>query len=64
MWINSGEVYINGDHVDYVLFEAIEAGYKATVFFQSGDSLNFEHTNLEILKQYFKEVFNGQRKTS
>lgn len=63
MWFDCGNVLINLDHVDYVQFEQTEnETAKATVYFTSGDSLNFEHSDIDVLKKHFRkiiEVKNG-----
>jgi len=61
MWLDCGTVFINLDHVDYVCFDEIEQTYKATVWFTSGDSLNFEHNDIKILKGYFKRIFENDK---
>lgn len=60
MWFDCGTVFINLDHVDYVCFEATEQGHMATVSFTSGDSLNFEHTDIKILKDHFRRIFDNK----
>jgi len=63
MWFDCGNVLINLDHVDYVQFEQGELG-KATVYFNSGDSLFFEHNDIDVLKNHFRkitEIENGHR---
>lgn len=56
MWFDCGNVFLNLDHVDYLCFEEVEQGYKATIYFASGESLNFEHTSLEALKNHFRKI--------
>jgi len=56
MWLDCNTVLINVDHVDYISFEALEEGYKAIVYFENGDSLDFTHADLDALKSYFKKV--------
>jgi hypothetical protein len=55
MWFDCGNVIINLDHVDYVQFEQAENA-KATVYFTSGDSLNFEHSDINVLKKHFRKI--------
>lgn len=57
MWFDCGNVFLNLDHVDYVCFEKTETGCKATIYFSSGESLNFEHTDIEFLKNHFRKIF-------
>lgn len=56
MWFDCGTVFINLNHVDYVCFEQSEQIWKATVCFASGDSLNFEHTDIKVLKNHFRKI--------
>lgn len=56
MWLECDDIIVNMEHVDYVSFEKTEIGYKANIFFESGDILNFEHEDIEILKNHFKKV--------
>lgn len=56
MWLDCESVLINLDHVDHISFEQMEEAWRATVFFASGDSLNFEHIDLKVLKKHFKKV--------
>ena len=57
MWFDCGTVFINLNHVDYICFEQLEQACKATVWFESGDSLNFEHTDIKVLKDHFRKIF-------
>ena len=61
MWLNCNSSYINFDHVDYISFAEEGKRYKATVFFESGDTLIFVHEDLEALRNYFSGVFNDKR---
>ena len=56
MWFDCNNVIINLDHVDYIHFERTDDGYKATVYFENGDSLNFAHSDLDMLKNHFRKV--------
>lgn len=57
MWFDCGNVFINLNHVDYVSFEETEETCKAVVFFESNDSLTFEHSDIKILKSHFRKIF-------
>ncbi len=62
MWFDCGNVLVNLEHVDYVQFEEAETA-KATIYFASGDSLDFGHSDIQVLKNHFRkilEVCNGQ----
>lgn len=60
MWFDCNNVLINLEHVDYVSFETTEDGNcKAVVFFESGDSLNFAHTDMNFLKQHFRRIMEN-----
>jgi len=58
MWLNCNNVLINLDHLDYISFEENEDSCKAIIFFTSGESLTFEHHNIETLKSHFKKVLD------
>lgn len=67
MWFDCGNVFLNLDNVDYLCFEEVEQGYRATIYFASGESLNFEHQHLDTLKSHFRKIFevkNGTRTTT
>lgn len=55
MWFDCGNVFLNLDHVDYVQFEQAENA-KAIIYFNSGDSLNFEHSDINVLKNHFRKI--------
>ena len=59
MWFDCNNVIINLDHVDYISFEPTESGYKAIVYFENGDSLNFAHPDLDALRSHFKKVLDN-----
>lgn len=66
MWFDCEHVFINLEHVDYISFEETDQTCKATVVFTNGDSLNFEHFDIKILKDHFRKIFevkNGNHKT-
>ncbi len=56
MWLDFGNAIVNENNVDYICFEQIEEMWHATIAFSSGDSLNFEHADIDILKTHFKKV--------
>ena len=60
MWIDCNSVFINLDKVDYISFEECDNMHKATVFFENGGALNFEHSDLDTLKNYFNKVFKDE----
>ena len=67
MWFECGDVFINLDHVDYISFEEVEEKGKATIFFESGDSLNFAHSDVRFLKKHFRKIFevkNANRRST
>jgi hypothetical protein len=61
MWFDCNNVLINLDHLDYISFEEAEDCWKAIVFFASGDSLTFEHHDIEVLKDHFKKVLENEQ---
>ena len=64
MWFDCGNVFLNLTNVDYLSFEKSERGCKATVYFASGESLNFEHTDIEVLKNHFRKIFEAKNESS
>lgn len=56
MWLDSGNVFINIDHVDYICFEKTENGWAANIVFSGGESLNFEHDDIKILRNHFRKI--------
>ena len=63
MWLDCCNIFINLDHVDYVQFEQGTPN-KATVYFSSRDSLNFEHSDIEVLKKHFTKIFEVDNGTT
>lgn len=63
MWFDCGNIFVNLDHVDYVQFEQAENA-KATLYFESGGSLNFEHADIKVLKNHFKKIFEVKNEQS
>ncbi len=63
MWLKFNDVWINGANIDYIFFEHKEDDqtFVATVYFQSGDSLTFEDSDLNKLKGYFIGVIDDKR---
>ena len=60
MWFDCGNVFLNLEKVEHICFEELEGKCKATIYFESGDSLSFGHDNLQVLKNHFRKIFGDK----
>lgn len=63
MWFDCGNILINLENVDYIQFEETE-NVKATVCFTSGDSLDFGHSDINVLKKHFRKILEAKNESN
>ena len=59
-WIDVEYCFINLERVDYISFEKLNDVWQATVCFENGESLSFEHKDISKLKNYFKKAIENE----